>query len=97
LGRAEGKALIILKQMDFSLKQFAKKMGHPNFSAFNKCKKVAVAGFLEKKHRSSIQGLNCLKQPRDGPLHWEMAVADSVETFEKWLPLEIFDNAELIQ
>jgi hypothetical protein len=61
-GGAEGKALISLKQLDFSLKQFAKKMAHPNFSAFNKWKKVGAAGFLEKKHRSSIQRLNCFKQ-----------------------------------
>jgi hypothetical protein len=36
LGGAEGKPPISLKQTEFSLKQFAKKMGQPNFSAFNK-------------------------------------------------------------
>jgi hypothetical protein len=36
LGRAEGKAPISLKQTEFTLKQFAKSMGQPNFSAFNK-------------------------------------------------------------
>jgi len=72
-------------------------MGQPNFSAFNKWKKVWVAGFLEKKHQSSIRGQNCLQQQQDGPLHWEMAVADFLETFEKWLPLENFDNAKWIQ
>jgi len=56
LGGAEGKAPISLKQTEFSLKQFAKRMGQPNFSAFNKWKKVWVAGFLEKKHRSIIPG-----------------------------------------
>jgi len=76
LGGAEGKAPISLKQMEFSLKQFAKRMGQPNFSAFNKWKKVWVAVFLEKKHRSIIPGQNRLKQQGDGPLHWEMAVAD---------------------
>jgi hypothetical protein len=50
-----------LKQTEFSLKQFAKRMGPPNFSAFNKCKKVWVAGFLEMKHRSNIPGHNILK------------------------------------
>jgi len=40
LGAAEGNASISLKQTEFSLKQFSKKMGQPNFSAFNKWKKV---------------------------------------------------------
>jgi len=68
-GCAEGKPPISLQQMEFSLKQFAKRMGQPNFSAFNKWKKVWVAGFLEKKHRSRILVPNRLKQVRDGPLH----------------------------
>jgi len=97
LGGAEGKAPTSLKQTEFSLKQFAKRMGQPNFSAFNKWKKVWVAGFLEKKHRSIIRGQNRLKQLRNGPLHWETAVADFLETFETWLPLENFDNAEWIR
>ena len=67
LGGAEGKAPIHLKQMESSLKQFAKGMGQPNFSTFNKWKKVWVAGFCEKKHWSSIWGQNRLKQLRDGP------------------------------
>jgi len=62
LGGAEGKAPISLKQTEFSLKQFATRMGQPNFSAFNKWKKVWVVGFLEKKHRSFILGQNCLEQ-----------------------------------
>jgi hypothetical protein len=94
LGGAEGKAPISLKQTEFSLKQFAKRMGQPNFSTFNKWKKEWVAGFLEKKHRSILQEQNCLKQLRNGPLHWEMAVADFSETFEIWLLLGNFDNAE---
>jgi len=81
VGGAEGKAAISLKQMEFSLKQFAKRMGQPNFSVFNKWKKVWVAGFLEKKYRSIIPGQNHLKQLRDEPLCWEMAVADFLETF----------------
>jgi len=40
LGGAEGKALISLKQMEFTLKQFAKRMRQPNFGAFNKWKTV---------------------------------------------------------
>jgi len=83
LGRAEGKAPNSLKQTEFSLKQFAKGMGQPNFSAFNKWKKVWVAGFLEKKHQSIVPGQNRLKQQQDGPLHWEIVVADFLETFEK--------------
>ena len=82
LGGAEGKALISLKQTEFSLKQFTKRMGQLNFSAFNKWKKVWVAGFLEKKHQSIIPELNRLKQMRNGPLYWEMVVADFLETFE---------------
>jgi len=96
LGGAEGKAPITFKQTEFSLKQFAKRMGQPNFSAFNQWKKVWVAGILEKKHRSIIRGQNHLKQLRNGPRHWETAVADFLETFETWLRLENFDNAECI-
>jgi hypothetical protein len=69
-------------------------MGQPNFSAFNKWKKVWVAGCLEKMHRSIIPGQNRLKQLRDGPLCWEMAVADYLETFKTWLPLENFNKAK---
>jgi hypothetical protein len=97
LGGAEGKPPVSLKQTEFSLKQFAKRMGQANYSAFNKWKKGWVAGFLEKKHRSIIRGQNRLKQLRDGPLHWETAVADFLETFETWLPLDNFDNAEWIR
>jgi len=32
-----------------------------------------------------------------GPLCWEMAVPDFLETFETWLPLEKFDNAKWIR
>jgi len=56
-----------------------------------------VAGFLEKKHRSIIPGQKHLKQMRDGPLHGETAVADCLETFKTWLPLENFDNAKWIR
>jgi hypothetical protein len=69
-------------------------MGQHSFSTSNKWKNVWVAGLLQKKHRSIIRGQNLLKQLRDGPLHWETAVADFVETFKTWLPLENFDNAE---
>jgi len=58
LGGAEGKPPISLKQTEFSLKQFAKRMRQANNSVFNKWKKVWVAGFLEKKHRSIIRGQN---------------------------------------
>ena len=44
LGGAEGKPPISVKKMEFSLKQFAKRMGQPNFNAFNKWKQVWVAG-----------------------------------------------------
>jgi hypothetical protein len=97
LGSAEGKLPISLKQTEFSLKQFAKRMGQPNFITFNKWKKVWVAGFHEKKHRSILQGQNQLKQVRDGPLHRETAVADSLATFTTWLPLVNFDNTEWIR
>jgi len=96
LGGAEGKPPISLKQTEFSLKQFAKRMGQPNYSTFNKWKKVWVAGFLEKRHRSINQGQNQLNQVQDGPLHWETAVADCWATFEIWLPLVNFDNGEWI-
>ena len=96
LGGAEGKASISLKQVEFSLKQFAKRMVQPNFSTLNKRKKVWVAGFLEKKLRSSIRGQNPLKQPQDGPLSSEIGVADILETFATWLLLENFGNTEWI-
>jgi hypothetical protein len=76
LGGADDKAPFSLKQMEFSLKQFAKRMGQPNYSAFNKWKKVWVAGCLKKKHRSIITGQNHLKQLRDEPLRWVMAGAE---------------------
>jgi hypothetical protein len=97
MGGAEGKSPISLKQTEFSLMQFAKRMGQPNCSTFNKWKKVWVVGFLENKHRSSIQGQNRLKQVRDGPLHRERVVADFLAIFETWLPLVNFDNAEWIR
>jgi len=95
-GGAESKASISLKQTEFSLKQFAKRMGQPKFSTFNKWKKVWVAGFLEKKHRSIFWGQNRLKQLRDGPLHWEMVVADFLVTVETGLHLHKFDHAKWI-
>jgi len=96
LGGAEGKASNSLKQKEFSLKQFAKRMGQHNFTAFNKWKKVWVAGFYEMNHWSIMQGQNRVKQLQDGLLQWETTVADFLETFETWLPLENFDNAEWI-
>ena len=93
LGGAEGKPPISLKQTEFSLNQSDQGMGQPNYSAFNKWMKVWVAGFLEKKHRSIIRGQNRLKQVRDGPLHWETAVADFLATFKNWLLLVNFDTA----
>ena len=97
LGGADGKAPISMKQTEFSFKQFAKRMGQPNFSLFNQWKKLWVAGFLEREHRPIIPGLNHLKQLRDGPLHWEAEIADFLETFETWLPLENFDHSQCIR
>jgi len=71
-------------------------MGQPNFSTFNKWKKIWVAGLLERKRRSIVPGQKRLKQLRDGSLHWEMVVADILETFGTWLPVENFDNAKCI-
>jgi len=75
LGGAEGKLPVSLKQTEFSLKQFGKRMGHANYSWFNKCKKIWLARFLQQKHWSIIRGQNRLKQLQDWPLHWETAVA----------------------
>jgi len=97
LGSDEGQPPISLKRTQLSLKQFANRMGQANYSAYNKWKKVWVAGVLEKKNRSIIRGQNRLKQVREGPLHWVMAVADLLETFENWLPLDNFNNAEWIR
>jgi len=73
LGGAEGNPPISLKQMEFSLKQFAKWIGQANHNAFNKWKKVWVAGILERKQRSIIRGHNRWKQDGDGPLHRDTA------------------------
>jgi hypothetical protein len=43
-----GKPPLSLKQTEFSLKQFAKRMGQLNFGTFQKWKKVWVAGFLRR-------------------------------------------------
>jgi hypothetical protein len=75
-GGAEGKPPISLNQIEFSLKQFAKRMGQPNYSAFNKWTKAWVGGFLEKKLWSIIWGQNQMNQVRDGPPHWGTAVVD---------------------
>jgi len=96
LGRAKGNAPISLKQTQFSLKEFPKGKGQPNFCAFNKRKKGWVAGFLQKKYRSIFLGQNRLNQQQSGPLNWEMAGAEFVESFKTWLPLENFNNAECI-
>jgi hypothetical protein len=93
LGGAEGKPPISMQQMEFSLKQFAKRTGQANCSAFNKWKKAWVAGFHKKKYLPSIQGQHRLKKVQDGPLHWETAVADFLVTFKTWLLVVNFDNA----
>ena len=85
---------LTLKQSEFSLKQFAKRMGQANYSAYNKWKKVWVAGVPEKKHWSIIWGNNHLKQVQNGPVHSQTGVAYSFQTFEKRLPLNNLDNAE---
>jgi hypothetical protein len=82
LGGAEGKAPISLQQTEFSLKQFAKRMGQPNFGTFKEWKKVWVAGILKKNHSSSIPGHNRLKHMPHRPLHWDTAVAGILESLE---------------
>jgi len=96
LSGANGNAPISLKQTEFSLKQFANRMGQPNLSMFNKGIKVWVAWFLEKNHHSIIPEQNSLKQLRDECLHSEMVAADFLETIRNWLALKNFDNAEWI-
>jgi len=97
MGGAKGTDQISLKQTEFALSQFAKRIGQPNFSTFNKWKKVWVAGFLEKKHMFIGWGQNHLKQLREAPQHWETAVADVLVTFKNWLALEKFYNAKWIE
>ena len=50
LDGAEGKPLLSLKQTEFSLKQFAKRLRQANYCACNKWNHVRVAGFLKNKH-----------------------------------------------
>jgi hypothetical protein len=90
LGSAKGTALISLKQTEFSLKQFAKTIGQPNLSTFNKWTNVWVAGLLQKKHSSIIRGPNRSNQFQDGPPHGEPRIADSLTYFETWLQRENF-------
>jgi hypothetical protein len=59
-GVAQCKPPVSLKQTEFSFKQFAKYMVQANYSAFNKWKKVWVAGLFKKKDGSIIWGQNCL-------------------------------------
>lgn len=97
IGSADTKLPTSLKQTKFSLTQFAKSMRQANNGAFNKWKIVWVDWFLEEKNWPSIQGQNCWYQVRDGPLHWEMVVAELLKTFLNWLPLNDFDNAQWIR
>ena len=66
-----------LNQTDFSLKQFAKRMEQPNYSTFNKWKKVWVARCLEKKHCIIIKQYNWFTLARDRPLNWEMGISNN--------------------
>jgi len=93
----ECNAPFTLKHNKFSLKQFAKRMGLPNYSLINNWKKVRETGFLETKHLDIIWGQNCMNQLQDEPLHWVTAIEDSWATFKKWLPLEYFNLTEWIQ
>jgi len=76
LDGAEGKSPISLEQTEFSFKQFAKRMGQANYSVFNKCKKLWVAGFLEKNHVSIIRTQNHSEQDNVRHLYWGMMVAE---------------------
>jgi hypothetical protein len=62
LGVVESKPSISLEKTEFSLKQSAKRIGKPNFSAFNNWKKVWVAEFLEKRYWSNMPGKTRVKQ-----------------------------------
>jgi hypothetical protein len=97
LAGAKSKPPVSWKQTEFSLKQFAKRMVQGNYSMFNKWKKGEVAWFVKKKHRPIIQEQNQLIQLTYGPLHWEIEVADFLETFKTWLTLNNFNNAEWIR
>jgi hypothetical protein len=61
LGGTEGKPPISLEQTEFSLNHFAKQLGQPNLSAFNKWNEVWVAGFGDKKHWPMFRKRNRLK------------------------------------
>jgi hypothetical protein len=67
LGGADGKPPVNLKETEFSLKDFAKWMGQANYCAFNKWKKVWVAGFLEKQHRPVLLSQNRVKLVHNEP------------------------------
>jgi len=97
LGGSKAKAPISLKQMEFSLTQFAKQMGWPNCITFNSWKKEWVPRLLKKKHRSTIPAQNSLNYLPDGSLHRVTEVAGFLQTFNTWLPLEDFNNAEWIR
>lgn len=56
LGNAEGTARNGMEKIEFSMKQFAKRRGQPNYSALTEWKKVSEAGLLVKKHQGILQG-----------------------------------------
>jgi hypothetical protein len=97
LGSAEGKPPVSLKFTEFSLKQFAQRMGQANYIALNRWNKVRVPGFPNTKHRFTIPGQNRLKHVLNVPLHRETAIGDCLETFEVWLQLDNLVNAEWIR
>jgi len=51
---------------------------------------------IEEKPRSMMKCQNCLKHIRQSPLHWDMAVAEILATFEDWLLMDSFNSAEWI-
>jgi hypothetical protein len=96
LGGAEGKAPISVMQTEFSSNQFANTVGQPNFSPFDKWKRVLLAGFLKKNHSSIILGPHHSKQWVVVTLQSETAVADGLKSFKTWLPLESFNDTKWI-
>jgi len=96
LGSVGPKAQLSQMHTEFSLKQYAKRMEQPIYSAFHKQKKELVAGFLQTKHHGIIWGKNIWKQLRNTLLHSAPDINAYFMSFEYWELLNDFHNAEWI-
>jgi len=70
--------------------------GSPTLVPWTSGRKYGWLGFSTRSISPSFRDRTVWNCCWAGPLHWVLAVWDVLETFEIWLPLEDFDNAEWI-